>query len=405
MIRITQFCTKTRSTRSELDIFSVPGRLYMVVFAILLLPLTTDASSLWRFGFYWSITANTYPPTHIPWQDYSHIAQLSILPTDQCEIDDTSYNVKATQTSLVETAHSQGVKVLISLLHDKQLTAIARCTTPNNIANFVGTLTGYVDEHEYDGIDLDWEAGVVPSQYKALVRQLRAAMPTKIITVDIAVHQRRYVSDVQDQIDRINLMNYDMGSTDYHGNPLRKTWHNAAIRPDVVNKNHKSAEANLSYLLASGIAAQKVNLGVPFYGYIIQGCAYRSKGSKCSSGIRSLKQPYIKSEMHRTQVEYNKLLASPYVKGIAQWDNVSKAPFIKYKGKTPSCAKYPCDSDAFITYSDPQQMREAVSLVQEMKLGGIMTFALHQEYLSGKTGDARYPLTSAITHALSNGHK
>lgn len=363
-------------------------------------PAIANAGSLWRFGFFWSLAAATYPPSLIPWSSYTHIAQLSILPTASCGINDTSYNTKGSRANFVESAHAHGVKALISLLHDKKLKAIGDCTTPAKIDAFVAALVAHIKAYNYDGIDLDWEDGVIPAQYQDLVKRLRAAMPTMILTVDIAVHQRAYVVNIQDKIDRINLMNYDMGRTNYHGRTLKKTWHNAALRSAGDTSKYKSAEANLKYVLSSGIAPAKVNLGVPFYGYIFQGCVTGQSPPNCHTGVQRPGETFSEAGLHRSQLDYNKLLTSIFMKGALSWDDVRKAPFISYKGKTGSCVKFPCDADAFITYPDPRQMQEAVALVREKHLGGIMTFALHQEYLRNKTGDARYPLTSAIMQAL-----
>lgn len=369
---------------------------------IAICPALTNAGPLWRFGFFWSPTAATYPPSLIPWSSYTHITQASILPTASCGIDDTSYNTKGSRESFVETAHAHGVKALITLLHDKQLEAIGDCTTPAKIDAFVATLVAHIKTYNYDGIDLDWEDGVIPAHYQNLVKRLRAAMPTMLLTVDIAVHQRAYVASVQDKIDRINLMNYDMGGTDYHGRKLVKTWHNAALRSAGDTTKYKSAEANLKYLLSSGIAPTKINLGVPFYGYVYQGCVAGQSSANCRTGVQRPEDAFSAAGLHRTQLDYNKLISSHFMKGVLSWDDVRKAPFIRYKGKTGSCVKFPCDADAFVTYPDPRQMQEAVALLLEKNLGGIMTFALHQEYLQNEIGDARYPLTSAIMQALQS---
>jgi chitinase len=371
-------------------------------------PMLANADSLWRFGFFWSPRAATYPPSLIPWSSYTHIAQISILPTESCGIDDTTYKTKESRAVFVKTAHAHGVKALISLLHDKQSKAheagryIGDCTAPAKIDAFVATLVDHIKTYNYDGIDLDWEAGIIPAQYQDLVNRLRTAMPAMILTVDIGVHQRAYFVSVQDKIDRFNLMNYDMGQTNYHGRKLTKTWHNAALRSDGDTINYKSTEANLYYMLSSGIAPAKINLGVPFYGYMFQGCVAGQSSPNCRTGVQRPEETFSAAGLQRSQLDYNKLISSTFMKGALSWDDVRKAPFISYKGATGSCVKFPCDADAFITYPDPRQMQEAVALLREKNLGGIMTFALHQEYLSSKTGDSRYPLTSAIMQALQS---
>ena len=374
----------------------------IIVCSILMfiLPEAAIASSLWHLGFFWSPAAATYSPSLIPWSSYTHVAQIAILPTQGCGIDDTSYNAKGSRATFVATAHAHGVKALITLLHDRQMRAIGDCTTPPKIDAFIATLIAHVKANNYDGIDLDWEDGVIPAQYQELVRRLRTAMPTMLLTADIAVHQRVYVVGVQDKIDRINLMNYDMGETNYHGAKLNRTWHNAALRSANDVENYQSAEANLYYMLSSGILAAKINLGVPFYGYAFQGCAAGQPSTNCQIGIQRPEDGFTATGIKRSQLDYNQLMNSFFINGTQAWDDTRKAPYISYKGAAGSCVKYPCNADAFISYPDPRQMTEAVTLLIDKHLGGIMTFALHQEYLSNKVGDARYPLTSAIVQAL-----
>ena len=366
------------------------------------LSVAVSTPPIWRFGFFWSPANQSYPPSLIPWSNYTHVSQLVIMPTRSCGIDDESYYVKDSRAQFVSSAHTNGVKALISLLHDRDQTAIINCTRPANIGAFVATLVNYINQYNYDGLDLDWEAGVVPGQYQDLVGRLRANLPKKLLTADIAVHQRVYVVAIQNQLDRINLMNYDMGQSDYHGRGLRRAWHNAALRSVGDTTNYQSAEANLYYMISSGILASKINLGVPFYGYIFQGCTTSIARKFCPAGVKQPTDAFSGGGLQRTQIEYNKLLSSKYNLSPHLWDATRKAPYISYKGKSGACEKSPCDSDAFITYPDPQQMNEAVLLLLEKHLGGIMTFALHQEYMSGETGDKRYPLSTQIVKTLAS---
>ena len=85
-----------------------------------------------------------------------------------------------------------------------------------------------------------------------------------------------------------------------------------------------------------------------------------------------------------------------------QWDADRKASYIQYHAsEPPSCSKSFCYKDSFVTFSDPRAVTEAVDYLLSTRLGGVMTFALHQEYMSNQSGDERYPLSSAIYDRLS----
>jgi GH18 family chitinase len=269
------------------------------------------------------------------------------------------------------------------------------------ISAFVSVLAAYVRANGYDGLDLDWEAGVIPAQYQDLVRRLRLALPDRILTADIAMSQRHYLVAIQDYLDRINLMSYDLWGGDYRGRQLRETWHHAALRAGSPDDPRQTAEAGLQYVLGVGIRPEKVNLAVPFYGYAFQGClpGYDG-GTVCQKALSSPLEPIGRGGVQKTQVEYNRIMAT-FGTGEVRWDPVHSTPYISYRTpRQPGCTVGLCVGDAFVTFTDERQMRESVALVNARRLGGIMTFALHQEFMAGRQGDARYPLTSAIYDAI-----
>ena len=381
------------------------NRFLFVLAAIISLHLAGNCradDSIWRFGFYWSITATTYPPKKVPWSKYTHISQFAILPTPSCGIDARTYMVDRVQTDLVRTAHHNQVKILITLLQDKAQSAMARCTAPDRIAGFVAKVAEYVARNNYDGVDIDWEHGVVPNQYQDLVRKLRGALPDTILTADVAVQQRNFIAEVQGYLNRVNLMNYDMNQTDYHGSRLKATWHQAALSSAGGQPDFKSGQANVEYLLSAKIAPSKINYGVPFYGYAIAACKEgHQHGSQCSEMINRPAQAIGARGSSIMQVTYSQIVKYLATNGV-QWDASSKASYIQFHAaQAPSCSKPFCGKDAFVTFSDVRAVSEVVDYLLAARLGGIMTFALHQEYMNDQLGDNRYPLSSAIYARLA----
>lgn len=363
-------------------------RFITVVFLVALAPSLASAHDIWRFGFYVSFEHHEYEPRDIPWEHYTHVAQMAVMPTEGCGIDDTTRQVSRVRDDFVAEARKSGTKALITLLQDRTLAFIKDCTTPAKIDGFVANIAAYVYQHGYDGLDLDWEAGFIADQFKALVRGMRAAMPDKILTADLAVHNRFTFKDVQHLLDRINLMGYDGDLTDYGGRALKQTWHNAAVRSDGDIREYKSQEANLYYLLSSGIEPGKINMGFPFYGYVNQD----------DNGVAHPKQTF--QNKRRMQIEYRHIAGSPFGNTTPTWDAARRVEYIAFPGAPAGCRMYPCEGRAFVTKPSARQARESVSMLLEKKLGGIMTFALHQEFLRHEIGDARYPLTLAIVQEL-----
>lgn len=300
-------------------------------------------------------------------------------------------------------------------------------------------------------------------QFPQFVRKLRTALgPDKVITV-FSPEERALRSTHTDDngtiwhaydiVDQINFGNYDNDSTlSYSGAPSPTTWFNTAVRMDpnwgFATVHNKTQEENLMYAHAywgGTIPFEKLGLGVPFYGYVRQAPLDAMHGvtaplqTYADPGIGTT--PYIRSPIAFSQLITPRCIdpADPYGPGIPPvsnppplhcadgsplqsrtltnslpgsatspglrawvpfydpifkriWDNTFKAPYVSY---TAGAAE-----DAFVTYTDPQQIQESVKLAKEQGLGGMMVFAINQEYLPDQAGDDRYPLTMSMATDL-----
>jgi len=358
--------------------------------------------SFWRLGFFWSLATREYPPSRVPWDAYSHIAQFAIQPSSACGIDQSKYKPYLALPELIHEAHSRKRKVLITLLHDDQARYLNHCTSAPEITQFVGAISKYVQQHEFDGIDVDWEANIIPDNYRRLIHEIRRQLPDIIVTVDIAVHQRHYVASIQHLIDRINLMSYDLNTTDYSGDRLNSVWHNAATRrPDAFSKL-KSSEENLEYLRSAGISNSKILLGIPFYGYALQACNIaESKTLKvCDEALRPGELFRAGSERW-TQISFAQMTTSCLSTSRAHWDASSESSYFVYTPQSFIKDDKLCSNPSFVTIATPRQMDAIAKLVRERELGGIMAFALHQEYSQSNAGEPQYPLTDALLSSLT----
>ena len=364
--------------------------------------VTMEAVPKWRTAYYANQApfSTTLPLSSVPWNKYTHIIQSSIKPTfnnNTPGIDTTSYGIDGNKTTFVTTAHNNNTKALISLIVGGAQAAIMETNTNStNIDSFVSVLTNFVTSNNYDGIDIDWEGinsySVYQIQFPALITKLRTAMPTKTITVAGEIWLRNIYVTIHDKVDQINFMCYDMDGN-YSGYASTQTWFNSCVRKGDnktfgVASNNRSQEENLWYLSNTTIPTAKIGLGIPFYGRIKQGLRKDS-----TDGVTGPEQEYAYGDAStnpRTQISYHALLASDYwINGTHAWDNNYKAPYISYNVSGSA-------NDAFVTYTNQQQIEESVKLVAEKNLGGIMTFSLDSEYIAGQAGDNRYPLSSAV---------
>src|SRR5207249_2736510 len=131
-------------------------------------------------------------------------------------------------------------------------------TYVNNIVNFVNT-------YGFDGVDLDWERGVIASQYGDLMTRLRNAMPNKLITMSVNGDFVSVAASNQSKLDQVNAMCYDMdfaaGSTSWYNGPI--------YGPSL----QWSCSALTGQLTAAGVPAAKISAGIAFYGRKWTGCS------------------------------------------------------------------------------------------------------------------------------------
>ena len=156
--------------------------------------------------------------------------------------------------AVVAQAKKHDVKVLIAVGGwgwDKEFETLAadpaiREKLAKRVAEFCAT-------YQLDGIDIDWEypnAGASAANFAALAIAFRSALPAgALVTAAVladATDADGISTDAVGHLDFINLMAYD-GPRDDHS-------------------SYAMAERSIATWLARGIDAEKLVLGVPFYG-------------------------------------------------------------------------------------------------------------------------------------------
>jgi GH18 family chitinase len=187
--------------------------------------------------------------TLIPYDQLTHINYSFLTP----EADGT-FNPLVNGWKLkkiVETGHAKRVKVLISVGGwgwDAQFEEMA--ADPESRAAFVHNLKSFVDEYQLDGADIDWEypdPGSSSQNFQALITELRAAMPDKLLTTAVVAYGDEYGMGVPAEtfelFDFINVMTY---AGHDHGTM------------EQFNKG-------LEYWSGRGLPKEKIVIGVPFY--------------------------------------------------------------------------------------------------------------------------------------------
>ncbi|WP_290382475.1 glycoside hydrolase family 18 protein [Paramuribaculum intestinale] len=138
-------------------------------------------------------------------------------------------------------------------------------------AKFADDCLAKVERYGLDGIDIDWEyptsssAGISSSpedteNYTLLMRQLRETLgPDRLLTL-ATIWSAKYIDfeAILPYVDFVNIMSYDMSPAS-SGRP------HAPLYASEASGNHSADSAYRAHL-AAGIPAEKLVLGLPFYG-------------------------------------------------------------------------------------------------------------------------------------------
>ncbi len=234
---------------------------------------------------------------------------------------------------------------------------------------FANSALAFMQKHKIDGIDLDWE---YPGQigdsniyrpedkenFTAILKLLREkldSLSTKeneyLLTIATGANQNYLdhtnMKEAHKYLDFINIMTYD-----FHGGWENKTGHNANLNTSEFDDNEQmiSIQLAVEQHINAGIPANKIILGVPFYGRWWKGVNPENNGLyKASTGITGSYNYKAISDSLNSDVF------------TSYWDDSAKVPYI-WRQK----------DSLFITYDNAKSMKYKVDFVKNNQLGGIM---------------------------------
>ena len=332
--------------------------------------LKTEFGQQWSVGFWTSSGPN--PVSDIDWGGLTHIAHIGIQPRADSALtylcawsfcSNSQFGGEA--TALIRAAHQNNVKVLLVVnnasgeLYSKAIS--------HDIDKLVKQIMTVVRTYGYDGIDVDWENSVNWSQMELLLSSLRKSMGSRVLTVDAVSNDAGQWGSLQGYVDRVSVMTYDMAGT---WNPY--SWFNAALYGDPGD-GVWSVELAKVRMAKAGVPAAKLNIGIPFYGWMSLG-----------GSVTGPRQTWKSTPPSLSQINYNRL-ASQYNLSTRIWDNAAQVPWVRI-------------GNGWITFDDARSITAKVSYARRNKLGGWVIWALDQDYFPSQT--PRHPLLAAIKHAV-----
>lgn len=193
----------------------------------------------------------------IRWEYLTHVNVSFLYIHGDGSIDDTL--IQKAMPTIVDEAHRQGVKVLISLQSDGKngfATAVKNAETRSKL---VTTVINYARHHKLDGIDVDYEIydSVCPELILFVSELYRRKGSDLLQTCAVAqwnpTNEGGYTTEWHRYFDLINIMSYD--NTGGWSTEGQHASYEQAI--DGIRMWTQTLEA----------PAAKLVLGLPFYGY------------------------------------------------------------------------------------------------------------------------------------------
>lgn len=291
-------------------------------------------------------------------------------------------------TALTDLTHQHGVKVMLSIggwEDSNNFPEVA--STDAKRAQFAHSCLEQIRTYGFDGIDIDWEyPGYADhkgtSEDKENFTHLLQVVRDSLTTYG-ALTGRRYsltaalpasasaltnyeVDKIAVLLDQLNIMTYD-----FNGPWDSLSGHNAPLyapRPDDTLRNVDAA-FNL-YVQTLNVPAQKVNLGVPFYGQTYSRCT-------------SLYAPHGGADtVHFSpQGAFYYDIAPLLGMFTRKWDDRAKAPYLV------SAAW-----DILISYDDEASVSDKAQYVLDHNACGLIIWEITGDYLP----DGRTPLLDVI---------
>lgn len=252
---------------------------------------------------------------------------------------------------------------------DVALTDASRTTFADSCVNFIV-------QYGFDGVDIDWEYPVSgglstnvrraedKTNFTLLMQKLREKFDARgvidgkhYILSFAGASGSWYLNNIEptklmSYVDYANVMTYDI-----HGNWDTYTDFNAPLytNTDTSPQYKDSVDSGIKAWLNSGVPANQIVMGVPFYGYIYKAVTNSNNGLyQTYSGGNSISY---------ANVVANYLNASGYVR---YFHSQSLVPWL-FNGST------------FITYEDEQSMGYKAQYIKTKGLGGAMIWELSQD--------------------------
>lgn len=325
---------------------------------------------------------------------------------------------------LIDKAHAAGTSALLMLGGDGyDGRGFMLSTADDQRAQFVENIVDYLVEHDYDGVDLDWEnclsgeadcgegegedpipAAEARRRLLALIADLRAEMATRsryaaapgLITFPgyaVKINElqegdkvEQWQADVANAVDQYNLMSYGIGTTYSGGGWL--SWFSGALF-GADGQHPVDISSSVDAYVRTGVPRDRIGIGIGFYGVYF------------GPSITGPRQPTDDNDIYEIQdaaLAYSELDRMGYLShGEGRWDEEARSTYRVYGDggfvPEPEGGLPPRNAAGFLSYEDERSIAAKGAWVRETGVGGTILWTINYGWLP-RTGTN--PLLDAV---------
>src|SRR5581483_1097763 len=272
---------------------------------------------------YWN--PKTYNAANIPYHLLTHIAHAFVIPKDDGTL---AVEDGFLEPELIRRAHEAGVKVLLSIGGSGTGAAFRKVLVdPDLLAKFVDQVEAFCRANGYDGVDIDDESPEDAAHRDGLTELMQdlrkkfnaSPAPSPSWLLSMATPMGDWsgkwfdLKALSESVDFFNVMTYDV-----HGSWSQRAGHNAPLHSSGRLAEDGDLAGGMDYWLNTrGIAPDKINMGLAFYG--VKFSEQKELGESCACNGKNT-----------TQVPYAEILGMIGNSWTRAWDDEAKSPYLTH---------------------------------------------------------------------------
>lgn len=374
------------------------------LFLIVILLGTTSITAQtkpWVSAYYagWELGDGTngyLPISKVDFTAMSHVIHFALVPNSNGTLNATSNGISTAGASALTTAaHAVGTKVLISIGGWSSEGGFMGATSALVVSTFVSNIVAFVKSNNYDGVDIDWEplSTSDETQFVAFMKGLRSAIGSSAVITTTAGFDAAAAAAVQNYVDQINIMTYDM-SGPWQG---WVSWYNSSVSAyGTAATNGSEASANITTdvnnYIAAGVSAAKLGIGSEFAGTVWNGGVMTNGGGVTAPNQAWTTAPTVQEDVPLYAADGSGIMQKYYNPQNYHWDSQAQASYLSMNGSSNS-------ADYFISYEDSNDVNAKFNYIKQSGLGGIIIYSLGMGY----PGNGTYPMLALFKRNMGGG--